>query len=197
MKKHLSLLTAFLAAGSLSTTPALAVEHYVSAFGGVSWMGDVSAQGSHAKLDAGYAVLGAVGCDYGSYRFEAEAGYADNNLKSFNGLDLEGNVAVYSLMANGAYDFDAGGVTPYLMAGVGIAQAGAHNAKVTGSTALPVAQNETTLAYQVGAGVAVPIADNVNLDARYRYFATTDFSTSFGNMNLDSHNLLLGLRVNF
>lgn len=197
MKKHLSLLAAILAAGSFST-PALAVDHYVSANAGISWMGDIDAAGDKAKLKAGYGLLGAVGCDYGSYRFEAEAGYADNNLKTYNGIDLDGDISVYSLMANAYYDIDAGGsVTPYIGAGVGVAQVSGHNIVESGTSGTPVNDNEMALAYQIGAGVAIPLTSTVDLDARYRYFATTDFSTDFGNLNVDSHNVLLGLRVKF
>ncbi|MCE1274730.1 MAG: outer membrane beta-barrel protein, partial [Chlorobiales bacterium] len=67
----------------------------------------------------------------------------------------------------------------------------------SGTSGTPVNDNEMTLAYQIGAGVAIPLTSTVDLDARYRYFATTDFSTDFGNLNVDSHNLLLGLRVKF
>jgi opacity protein-like surface antigen len=45
--------------------------------------------------------------------------------------------------------------------------------------------------------LAAPIADNVKLDLRYRYFATTDFTVYSTDMNVDSHSVLLGLRVGF
>ena len=66
---------------------------------------------------------------------------------------------------------------------------------------------ETTGAWQIGAGLAVPIADHVKLDLRYRYFATTDFTVSSESFfyeaayegpvhtNVSSHSVLLGLRV--
>lgn len=197
MKKQLSFLAMLIAAGTFST-PALAVDHYVSANGGVTWMGDVTAGGLEAQMDNGYSVIGAVGCDYGSYRFEAEAGYVDNNLDSYGGVKYEGNASVHSLMANACYDIDAGGITPYVTAGVGVAQVGGHNIKAEGAAGSPYSVRETTMAWQVGAGVAIPLTDALDLDARYRYFATTDFTVAnVGNIDMDHHNVLLGFRVKF
>ncbi len=198
MKKQLSFLAMLIAAGSFST-PAFAVDHYVSANGGVTWTGDVTALGQEVQMDNGYSVIGAVGCDYGSYRFEAEAGYADSNLNSYGGTNYEGNASVHSLMANACYDIDTGdGITPYLTAGVGMAQVGGHNIKAEGSAGSPYSVRETTMAWQVGAGVAIPLTNTLDLDARYRYFATTDFTVAdVGNVDIDSHSVLLGFRMKF
>uniref|UniRef100_B3ELR7 Porin, opacity type n=1 Tax=Chlorobium phaeobacteroides (strain BS1) TaxID=331678 RepID=B3ELR7_CHLPB len=57
--------------------------------------------------------------------------------------------------------------------------------------------HEVTFAYQAGIGLGIPVAENIMLDARYRYFATTDFTVLVANTNIESHNALLGLRVMF
>lgn len=62
---------------------------------------------------------------------------------------------------------------------------------------LGLSVNEVTFAYQAGIGLGIPVADNVMLDARYRYFATTDFTVLVANTNIESHSALLGLRVMF
>ena len=62
---------------------------------------------------------------------------------------------------------------------------------------LGLSVNEVTFAYQAGIGLGIPVADNIMLDARYRYFATTDFTVFVANTNIESHNALLGLRVMF
>lgn len=148
MKKNLSLLAAFLVVG-FCATPALAADHYVSAFGGVSWI-------NGNDIDPGFTGTAAIGCDYGDTRLEAEMGYQ-------NGSDADYDLDLYSLMANGYYDVDLGGADLYLTAGVGIAQADAS-----------VDDEKSSLAYQFGVGVAAPVADGVMLDARYRYFTTID-----------------------
>ena len=209
MKKNLSLLAAFLVVG-FCATPASAADHYVSGMGGISWMNDIKVDYSEAsseKLDmsSGLTLLGAIGCDYGDYRLEAELGYQQNDIKNWKGntpvqnevvsasVPMDGDVSILSLMANGYYDVDLGGVELYATAGVGVAQVSFDDVKAedeTGSTT----EHETTLAWQVGAGVAAPIADNIKLDLRYRYFATTDF---WEDTNVASHSVLLGLRVGF
>jgi opacity protein-like surface antigen len=253
MKKTLSLLSVLMAAGVVAT-PVQAATQYVSGFGGVSWMNnmkldelyqDTSVNHSYDyDLGTGFTVTGAIGCDYGSYRFEAEAGYQTNDFKSAvdfvdgvahdpspyvnpevgSSYPVRGDVSVLSLMGNGYYDFDLGSkVELYATAGVGVAQVSFHDVNDTGEWVVTppngtsgstdwVPNNdpgynghETTLAWQVGAGLAAPIADNVKLDLRYRYFATTDFTLTgdtnhalqTGNTNISSHSVLLGLRVDF
>ena len=271
MKKTLSLLAVLMVAG-IATTPAQAATHYVSGIGGISWMNNVKysavyqqyndpanqyndATGgggnnfsSNFDLGSGLTLLGAVGCDYGSYRLEAEVGYQTNDVKSaadsWDGIPvtyyadaagtrlarypIRGDVSVLSLMGNGYYDFDLGHkIELYAMAGVGVAQLSCHNMNwtedwqqdnesgpyiLTSNNDPGFNAHETTLAWQVGAGLAAPIADHVKLDLRYRYFATTDFTltdsgqsyegdtfTGFysNNTSLSSHSVLLGLRVDF
>jgi len=200
MKKRFSLLAAILAAGTLST-PAMAADHYVSGAIGISWLNDVPALGSKFLMNSGITGTAAVGCDYKGYRFEGEAGYQDSSIKTLAGANYDGNVSVYSLMANGYYDINAGGVKPFIMGGVGIAQAGFNNIKPSGIPAATWSSTETTLAYQAGVGLAVPIGNGLNLDAKYRYFSTTNFSapvTGFNNnTHVSSNSLLVGLRMNF
>ena len=256
MKKTLLLLT-FLAVSGMTSTSAQAATHYVSGFGGISWMQNMDASlvytqvgedfSSNTELGSGVALTGAIGCNYGHYRLEAEVGYQTNDVQSFeaigNGVAAEwpttvdgapytkhramrGDISVLALMGNGYYDFDLGSkVELYATAGIGVAQVSSHNVTnvtdISGSTsdfffaANPdpgFNSHETTLAWQIGAGVSAPIADNIRLDLRYRYFATTDFTvsetpdftdhavnSSVGavNTSLSSHSVLLGLRVEF
>ncbi|MCF8215349.1 MAG: outer membrane beta-barrel protein [Chlorobium sp.] len=192
MKKTLTLVAAFVVAG-LWSAPAQAADQYVSAFGGMSWMNE-------ADLDSGITGTAAIGCDYGDARLEAEMGYQNNSTDFGSDFDprmaydneVEADVNIYSLMANGYYDIDLGGVDLYAMAGVGVAQ-----------VAVDVfdgvyKDNETTLAYQFGAGLAAPIGDGVMLDAKYRYFTTTEFDMLGDGVDgqLSSHSALLGLRIN-
>jgi len=59
----------------------------------------------------------------------------------------------------------------------------------------------TAIAYQIGAGVAIPLSDTVKLDARYRYFSTgkiggiTTSQLTISDFNIISNSVLLGLRV--
>lgn len=195
MKKTLSLLAVVAIAGMMST-PAQAADQYMSIAGGVSWMNE-------ADLDSGITGTAAIGCDYGDTRLEAEMGYQNGSLETsaydndFRSIamdvaNLDVDVNIYSLMANGYYDIDLGGIDLYAMAGVGVAQV---SVDVNDGW---YKDDETTLAYQFGAGLAAPISDGVMLDAKYRYFTTTEFDMFGGGSNgqISSHSALLGLRVN-
>jgi opacity protein-like surface antigen len=190
-------------------------------------------------FDSGLTATAAVGCDYGSTRVEAEIGYQKNDIDQLSGEedapyfgeDFTGKTSVYSLMLNGYLDIPVGGdVELYAMAGVGAAQV-----NFEGDAILPYYYGEdsgqgynvdydpvkykshaTTFAYQLGAGIAIPLSKGVKLDARYRYFATTDFTftgvddtepitdgydwdtawyTPQLNTSISSHSVLVGLRV--
>lgn len=174
---------------------------------------------------SGLTLLGALGCDYGDYRVEGELGYQSNDVDELNAnvycrrgeadldVELDGDVTVLSLLMNGYYDIHlGGGVELSPTVGVGVAQVSMDDVSVNSATltcpdgdSSPVDLgddesldiNEVTFAYQAGIGIGIPVADNIMLDARYRYFATTDFTLLVANTNLESHSGLLGLRVMF
>jgi opacity protein-like surface antigen len=197
MKKSLSLL-AFLAITGVANTPAQAANHYVSALAGCSWLNDnnvtytadykVGGEMWRNFFYSGFTGVAALGCDYGSTRLEAEAGYQRNNWTEHKNYITSGKALVYSLMANGFYDIPLGGDAEiYGMAGVGVAQVNFEgnydayeysggfnqNRPTTTLRALNYKSHATTLACQVGAGITVPLSKGVKLDARYRFFATT------------------------
>jgi len=224
MKKALSLLAVFLVAAMFSAT-GFAAEKYASGNIGISWFNDVTLTPSYEfegedfsesfNTGSGITLLGALGCDYGDYRLEAELGYQQNDVESLtiNGedgpfdddeftFDMEGDISIVSLLGNAYYDIDLGGVELSLTAGVGVAQVNFDDIEYTDDDEQPFMGegvwnvHETTLAYQLGAGLGIPVSDGIMLDARYRYFATTDFTIEEANMNVESHSALLGLRVN-
>ncbi len=222
MKNALSLIGVFLVAVMFSAT-GFAAEKYVSGNIGISWMNDTSFEPTYTfdgediveefDYGSGITLLGAFGCDYGDYRAEAELGYQTNDVEAYSSLyngdtedegDLQGDVSVVSLMGNGYYDIDLGGIEFYLTAGVGAAQVSFNDIADADDDDVTYNESEMTLAYQLGAGFGIPVSDGIMLDARYRYFATTDFTLSSiggfrggaGNGNIESHSALLGLRVN-
>ena len=174
-------------------------------------------------FSSGITLLGALGCDYGDYRVEGELGYQANDVDTINwsvpelingdgedfsgSIDLDGDITVLSLLVNGYYDIDlGGGVELSPTVGVGVAQVSVDdvnfdmpsiNGDGDGLDEIGLDISETTFAYQAGIGLGIPLGDNIMLDARYRYFATTDFTMLAVNANVESHNALLGLRVGF
>ena len=231
MKKTLSLIATFLIAAMWSVN-GFGGEKYVSGSIGISWFNDSTLDYIYSSDEgedftgtygygSGITLLGAFGCDYGDYRIEGELGYQQNDIESvaidldFDGgptpIEATSDASVLSLLANGYYDIQlGGGIECYLTAGVGVAQVsietGLGEVEIDGEIIdldTEYDASETTLAYQLGAGVGIPVADNIMLDARYRYFATTDFTLSGAipfdgldvNTGIESHSALLGLRV--
>ena len=230
MKKTLSLL-ALLALAGMASTPAQAATHYASGMAGISWMQNIDAVNTYSgyspeydssyNLGTGLNLIGAVGCDYGHTRVEAELGYQKHDFESMDGISwghdqMQGDVSVSSFLVNCYYDFDLGSkVQLYATAGVGAAHLSFNGVAPSDFTSEELfTWQESTGAWQIGAGLAVPIADHVKLDLRYRYFATTDITLSSESFfyqaadnqdeqesghpvhtNVSSHSVLLGLRV--
>ncbi|WP_294345121.1 outer membrane beta-barrel protein [Prosthecochloris sp.] len=215
MKKALSLLMVFLVAVMWSA-PGFSADKYVSGSIGISWMSDADLEYEfdydddydlEAGFDSGITLLGAFGCDYGDYRLEGELGYQNGDIDSidFSGEDgefddISGDITILSLLVNGYYDIDlGGGVELSPTVGVGVAQVKADDVEFYDDD-YGWSASEVTFAYQAGIGLGIPVSDGIMLDARYRYFGTTDFTVEFAdyqfNTNMESHSALLGLRVN-
>ncbi len=220
MKKALSLLMVFLVAVMWSA-PGFSADKYVSGNIGIAWFNDATIESADdnvtphdyvdVEFDSGITLLGAMGCDYGDYRIEGELGYQSGDIASMTdgnpaslAQDLSGDLAVISLLMNGYYDIDLGGIDLYGTAGVGVARVSfedLYDGHQRAGQSL-YTEHATTLAYQVGAGLALPVADDVMIDARYRYFSTTEFTLDdknffdYENTTISSHSALLGLRIN-
>ncbi|MEJ0043341.1 MAG: outer membrane beta-barrel protein [Rhizomicrobium sp.] len=187
-----------------------------------------SKQSVDTSFKTGFVVGGNWGVDWGSFRTEIEAAYHGNKsgktgrvTTTYQGGYIGGPVFTssakdaiepvnlrlnaYSLMANVWYDFhdfeqSLGGVTPYVGAGVGLAQiqigGSINNVKL-------IEKNDFTFAWQVGAGVSVPVLDNVKFFVDYRYFAADGANLKINpgyhggdvKADFDSHELLVGFRI--
>ncbi|HWR02328.1 MAG TPA: outer membrane beta-barrel protein, partial [Chlorobaculum sp.] len=191
MKKHFSMLAAALIAAGTFSAPVFAAEHYISTNVGVSWINEIpTSSWQNLRTDAGTNMTAALGCDYGAYRLEVEAGYQNNDFSN------NGNIKILSLLGNGYINLKNEGARPYLTAGLGGAQVRLKDVTLGGQ--VRESDDDTVIAYQVGAGVEVPIAKKAFFDVRYRYFGTADINTIFtGDRGIDSHNVLVGLRWNF
>jgi len=211
MKRIASAVTAGVLAMLFTGLDAQATLPYVSGAVGLGYLTDsaVEVDGDHIadlSYDSGFLVTAAVGLDAGVYRLEAEAGYQTNDLNKYTevgGPDeatADGSLEIFTVLANGYLDFGMPDSTlkPYVTAGAGIATIGLESTSDFGGV---VDVDETVFAYQLGAGLGFELSPGVMMDIRYRYFAAADPEFKVDgdkwDVDVDSHNLMLGMRVGF
>jgi outer membrane protein OmpA-like peptidoglycan-associated protein len=168
----------------------------------INW-GDTSAdEGWLGMLGGGYAVGN-------GFRFEGELGYRDNDLGDNDSLDDGGNLSAWSLMANGYYDFNRGGVVqPYVGLGIGIAEVDVDAADLDPAPAVFADGSETGFAWQGMIGLGWQVAPQLIVDLGYRYFSVdgVDFDVTVDTLppaifnaegDYDQQAVTLGLRYSF
>ena len=123
-------------------------------------------------FDPGIFVAPAIGYRFcNGLRVEGEFGYRHNNLKKLKfygtSFHINGHLETYTGMANVYYDFPiCWCLKPYVGAGIGYA-----NSKVKICQGNVLAKgHDNGFAWQVIAGVAYPISNNVDLAVEYRFF---------------------------
>ena len=155
------------------------------------------------KFDSGFASSFAGGFNFGMFRIEGELGYQGNNVDNKYDYvyyddyyydhhhhhytnDDSSDLTAYSLMGNFYLDFvNPSPVTPFLTAGIGMATVNLFD------------YDDTVFAYQVGAGLAFAINPHMNIDLKYRYFATEDPDFEGVKAKFASHNVYVGFRFTF
>ena len=218
MKKLLSL-SALALALAWTTTAVAADGLYVAGNVGVAMATDSDAKeaefpeiSEEVSFDTGLALSAALGYKLNNFRMEAEFAWQQNDLDSIEAnvpfdsefsVDLKtpasGDVSVASGMLNGYVDFPIGGNwTPFVTAGIGMAKVEVNDYNVPDSGEPDWSDDDTMLAWQVGAGVGYALNEQMTLEVKYRYFATDDAEFEDGTeMEFASHNIYLGLRYTF
>ena len=196
---------------------------YVGAGLGTNYLQSSSDQGVEASFEWGWAGVLSVGYGFGNgLRAELEGSYRTNDVDNIkvNGINAPragGTVSSYGLMVNALYDFNLGGVMPYLGAGIGyvwqdVDSLGFRASSNNASGSVDVGGTEGAFAYQAIVGVALPIQSvpGLALTAEYRFMGTTgheisgryvvdgvtEFNHKFDADNFN-HSLLVGVRYNF
>jgi opacity protein-like surface antigen len=172
---------------------------YVSGNLGYVWLEDSELKdhwGDAGKLsfDRGLAINVAVGNALSErLRAEVEFGYKTNEaneIEHSNGekSSIDSDMLTLSLMANCFYDFMPSNlVSPFVGVGIGIAS-------VEGEIG-DIDDKDNVLAYQLAAGAAFKLNDNVKFDIQYRFFGTDDPEFDGVEAEYTTHNLLFGLRA--
>jgi OOP family OmpA-OmpF porin len=155
-----------------------------------------------SKPDTGFIVGGAVGMSLNQFmqglRVEAEVAYRQQNVKGpwavttftttggGSGTTTAAGILDYdqsslSVLANVWYDFNVGGVSPYIGGGIGWARTeldGNFGVVTPAPGVLPLSFDDSGFAWQLGAGVNFDIAPNMKLGVGYRYFEGPDVTVT-------------------
>ncbi|WP_429886034.1 outer membrane protein [Geoalkalibacter halelectricus] len=215
MKKRIVVATLALAL-LLPAGPALAqTGFYLGAFGGGQYLEDSSLRstqgdrrlvvefdwGGHAGLALGYR----TGTYFSKHdnitgRLELEVAARQNNVDMVEQGEgfrsAGGEMKVSSLMGNTWIDIRTDSIfVPFFGGGLGVARLVFDNPSFRDDS-------DTRFAYQIGAGVGLPLGERLSFDLGYRYFATldatfTDVEGVRNEMDYATHNITFGLRLNF
>jgi opacity protein-like surface antigen len=163
-------------------------------------------------LDSSAGSTLAGGYDFGMLRLEGEIGGKQAKVSSVsrNGsqYDTDGNLNVFSTMANGYLDFhNKSSFTPYLVGGIGFAVIGLENVYGTNTSTGAVSKmyhenSDLVFAYQAGAGLEYTINRHFSVDVGYRYFGTgkgrlTDDYPKATGLKYNSHDIVAGVKYTF
>lgn len=227
MKTRQILLASAAVAGlSLVNAAAASAGWYVSVAGGANWADDSSFSVATPNdsttfafandVATGFVFTGAVGMNLDQYmkglRGEVELGYRENNVRgawasSTTWSGPSSGVADYqhstfSVMANAWYDFQVGGLNPYIGGGIGWA-----NGELDGTFSTsghPLSAEESGFAFQLGAGLTMDIQPGLKANIGYRYFEGPDISAHsphpsdnplVGDIENQNHSVTVGLIV--
>ena len=203
MKTKVTLLATTTLAVLIAAAPAEAKGSgwYLNISGGANWLNDDSFSGTVAPdalsvtpdSDTGFIVSGAIGMSLASVldglRVEAEVAYRQNKVdgtwaSDTNTTAVGGNAvgrldydhSTLSVMANVWYDFDIGGVKPYVGGGIGWADTDLDGNYIatTPVAVRPLSFSDSGFAWQLGAGANFAISPNMSLGVGYRYFRGPD-----------------------
>lgn len=151
--------------------PQARAQLYAGAYGGldIGHDGDATQSGAPGvfTMDVGFGFGVFAGGYFGeAMRIEGEIGYRSNDLKSFAGSGIGGEVTSLAFMGNAYFDIPVQSVlTPYVGAGFGIA-----DVEMSGFQT----GKDTVFAGQVMAGAAIATSPNVSLTFEYRLFGTDE-----------------------
>jgi len=156
----------------------------------------IKAHGASAEIKTGFGFNHSIGYQFGkSYSTELEFAYKNGDFDKVTGdggtSNLHGDITSKSFLINGIYFFDIRKFySPYIGYGIGFSfQKATQKGKGNGE--------DTTLAYQLKAGVEMEFNRNLSLLTGYKYFTTDEVKFGFYNGKLTSHTFEAGLKLQF
>lgn len=203
----------FILLGAVMAVPAARAEHgfYIGGFVSYTMPSDSTITESSMLAPGETATLGynsGVGASFdlgykmGIGRIEGELAYQSNGINQYRGpagtVDTTGRLNQTTALLNGYLDFPTGtSITPYIGAGVGVAQVQLDDFNIAGSGVPSTSSTDTVNVFQVSLGGASRVNDHFDLDFRYRYAITSDPSFDNVKMELRGYLLTFGARYKF
>jgi len=161
-----------------------------------SFNSTITAPGASAEIKTGLGFNHSIGYQFGnSFSTELEFAYKNGDFGKVTGeggtSNLQGDITSKSFLINGIYIFDIREFySPYIGYGIGFSfQEATQKGKGSGE--------DTTLAYQLKAGVEMEFNRNLSILTGYKYFTTNEAKFGFYNGELTSHTFEAGLKLQF
>ena len=152
------------------------------------------------SYDTGYVLTAFGGYAFDSgFRLEGEMAYREAELDGFatGYYGYNDSLWAFSGMANLFFDIPTRSiVTPYFGGGIGFATVSFDDGYDNYYYDY-YSDEETVFAYQVGGGLCIDLNRNMALDIGYRYFGTEDIQFDFKEIELESHNVTVGVKFKF
>lgn len=189
--------------------PASAENFYAAVRGGVGWTEDTRSgrPGSEdlQEFKTTWSGSAAVGYLFSfGLRAEGELALLYVPVKRDGGVEVDGSIKNYLIMANAYYDLKLGAFKPFVGVGLGGARVNDdHEVFASASgTKIDVDETRTAFAYQARAGVAYEVNQWFDVTAGYRYLHIDGGhrGTPVGRINLgkqDNHSVELGFAIKF
>lgn len=180
------LATAFVASASLANS-------YVSAYGGVNWDDVISTP--FVDNESGHLVGTTVGTKINSLpgvRAELDISFRTNEVELFGGA-ISADHQSFGVLGNVVWDLPVkvGISQPYVLAGVGYG----HSSATFENVSL-LKLESSGIAYQLGAGLNVPVAEGISAGIGYRYFASPEIEVLGTELsNGTNHSLIVSLTI--
>ena len=160
------------------------------------------------EFKTGFTGSGAVGYAFPlGLRAEGELGFLYTRLKRDGGVDVDGAIKTYLLMANAYYDLKLaalGPFKPYVGFGIGAARVNDdHEVFADGlGVKLDVDESRTAFAYQARGGVVYDMNQWLDLSLGYRYVRVDGGHYTVGPARInvgaqDNHSVELGFAIKF
>lgn len=158
-----------------------------------------TAESAKITYDAGFTGSLAAGYDFANpLRMELELIRQKSDMEVFSsnnafGSPNEGDLKKHALMLNAFYDVDTGSAwTPFVGAGMGWSRIDVDAPGFNGSD-----NEDDVFAYQLIGGVAYAINEQWSVDAQYRFRGTSDATIDGADFDVNSNDVMVGLRFNF